>query len=118
VGGDFFDAVPAGGDIYLLSSVLHDWDDREAIALLRNVRTAMGGSGRLLIVEHVLPDGNEPHPGKFIDLEMMLVTGGKERTAQEYQTLLAEAGFTVQRLIPTAVSATIVEARCALKQRA
>lgn len=110
--GDFFAGVPQGGDIYLLSSVLHDWNDSDATAILRNVRAAINGSGRLLIVEHVVPDGNESHPAKFIDLEMMLVTGGKERTAQEYQSLLSGAGLKLHRLIPTAASATIIEAQC------
>ena len=109
--GDFFRSVPEGGDVYVLSSVLHDWNDNEATSILRNVRTAMGSTGRVLIVEHVVPDGNEPHPGKFIDLEMMLVTGGKERTAAQYQSLLSGAGLTLQRLIPTAMSATIIEAQ-------
>lgn len=112
VAGNFFDAVPAGGDIYLLSSILHDWDDHEAIAILKNVRAAMGGSGRLLIIEHVLTDGDEPHPGKFIDLEMMLVTGGKERSVQAYQSLLTAGGFSLMDLIPTAVTASIVVAQC------
>jgi O-methyltransferase domain/Dimerisation domain len=111
--GDFFQSVPAGGDFYVLSSVLHDWNDTEATAILRNVRTAMNGTGRLLVVEHVVPDGNEPHPGKFIDLEMMLVTGGKERTAAQYQSLLSGAGLTLQRLIPTAMSATVIEVQSA-----
>jgi len=118
VAGDFFEAVPAGGDLYVLSSVLHDWEDLEATALLRNVCAAMTGGGRLLIVEHVLPGGDEPHPGKLIDLEMMLVTGGRERTALEYQTLLHDAGFGDIKLIPTAASATVVEARVSVQRRA
>lgn len=110
VAGDFFEGVPAGGDLYLLSSVLHDWDDHDAAAVLRNVCAAMDDGARLLIVEQVLPDGDEPHPGKLIDLEMMLITGGRERTAQEYRALLADAGFVMRQVIPTAVSASIVEA--------
>lgn len=116
VAGDFFSVVPDGGDVYLLSSILHDWDDDQAVKLLRNVGVAMrnlGTGARLLIVEHVLPGGNEPHPGKFIDLEMMLITGGKERTLPEYRSLLSRAGFEYLRLLPTAMSASIVEARCA-----
>ncbi len=111
IAGDFFETVPVGGDIYVLSSVLHDWEDREATAVLRNVRAAMSGGGSLLIVEHVLPGGDEPHPGKLIDLEMMLVTGGRERTVQEYQALLRDAGFGKLNLIPTAASASIIEAQ-------
>ena len=109
IAGDFFHNVPEGGDIYVLSSVLHDWNDDQATAILRNIGAAMMPNARLLIVEHVVPDGNESHPGKFIDLEMMLITGGKERTAREYQSLLTKAGFDIQQLIPTAVSATVIE---------
>ena len=111
---NFFESAPTGGDVYVLSSVLHDWEDGDALTILRNVRAAMdsgASNARLLIIEHVLPDNNEAHPGKFIDLEMMLVTGGKERTLREYQTLLAEAGFAAPRLIATATSASIIEAR-------
>lgn len=114
--GDFFQSVPSGGDVYVLSSVLHDWNDSQATAILRSVRAAMDGAGRLLIVEHVLPEDDESHPGKFVDLEMMLVTGGKERTAAQYQSLLNDAGLTFQRSIPTAMSATIIEAKCAVGQ--
>ncbi|MFN0316290.1 MAG: methyltransferase [Burkholderiales bacterium] len=107
---NFFAGVPAGGDIYVLSTVLHDWNDADAITILCHIREAMQPSGRVLVVEHVVPDGNEPHPSKFIDLEMMLVTGGRERTAQEYESLLAGAGLSLARIIPTAVSASIIEA--------
>jgi SAM-dependent methyltransferase len=116
--GDFFAGVPAGGDVYVLSSVLHDWADHEATAILRNVRAVIGSGGRLLIVEHVLPAGDEPHPGKFVDLEMMLVTGGKERTAPEYTALLAGAGFGAPRLMPTATSASIIEVQSPSQRQA
>ena len=111
--GNFFETAPAGGDVYLLSSVLHDWDDDNASTVLRNVCIAMhdkSPSARLLIVEHVLPGANEEHPGKFIDLEMMLVTGGRERTVEEYEALLNRNGFALHGVIPTAASASIVEA--------
>ncbi|MSQ58568.1 MAG: methyltransferase [Betaproteobacteria bacterium] len=108
--GDFFTGVPSGGDIYVLSTVLHDWNDADAITILRHIREAMQDNGRVLVVEHVVPAGNEPHPSKFIDLEMMLVTGGKERTAEEYEFLLASAGLFLGRIISTAVSASIIEA--------
>ena len=112
--GNFFDTAPAGGDVYLLSSVLHDWDDDNASVILRHVRSAMhdkAATARVLVIEHVLPDTDEAHPGKFIDLEMMLVTGGRERTAEEYESLLNRNGFALHRVIPTAASASIVEAR-------
>jgi hypothetical protein len=75
VGGDFFESVPASGDAYLLRHVLHDWDDREAISILENCRNAMRPGGRVLVVETVIPGGNDPCFGKWLDL-MMLVVGG------------------------------------------
>jgi hypothetical protein len=110
VAGDFFKDVPAGHDAYLLSHILHDWADAESIAILRNIRQAMDSSGRLLIVEMVLPPGDAPHEGKILDLLMLTVTGGVERTADEFATILAEAGFRLSRIVPTATEQSIVEA--------
>lgn len=109
VAGDFFESVPEGGDAYLLSSILHDWGDDKSLIILNKIREHMAPGGNLLIVEHVLPEGDEPHPGKLIDLEMMLITGGKERTAGEYAALLAKAGFDKPSFISTASSASIVK---------
>ncbi|MEO6386980.1 MAG: methyltransferase, partial [Croceibacterium sp.] len=81
--GSFFDSVPKGHDAYLLSHIIHDWDDGENAAILRNVREAMKPDGKLLIVEMVLPDSDDPHMGKMLDMMMMLVPGGEERTAAE-----------------------------------
>jgi SAM-dependent methyltransferase len=100
VGGSFFERVPAGGDAYVLSNVLHDWHDDRAAAILREIRRAMGGHGRLLVVnEHVIPPGNAPHPGKRGDITMLLI-GGRERTAAEWQQLFAQAGFVLARIVP------------------
>ncbi|MGE0313663.1 MAG: methyltransferase [Lautropia sp.] len=109
-GGDFFEAVPAGGDVYLLSSVLHDWDDRRAARILGRVARAMAPGARLLIVENLIPDGNGVHPGKLIDLQMMAITTGRERSAAEFGALLATAGLAIARVVSTAVSASIIEA--------
>lgn len=109
-GGSFFEAVPGGGDAYLLKTIIHDWDDEKALAILRQVRSAITADGRLLLFEMVLPEGAPPHPGLFLDLEMLVHAGGRERTADEYSSLLARAGFRALRIIPTAGPMSIVEA--------
>jgi hypothetical protein len=95
VAGSFFDDVPSGGDAYLLSRVLHNWSDEDALRILRNIHTAMAGKGQLMIFERLLPDGDDYHLGKVFDLVMMVVLGGRDRSATEYETLLDTAGFTV-----------------------
>ncbi len=109
-GGSFFDAVPDGGDTYVLKAIIHDWDDREALSILRNVRSAIADGGRVLLFEMVLPDRTDAHLGFLVDLEMLVSAGGRERTASEYSKLLAEAGFGMIRVIPTASPLSIVEA--------
>ena len=111
VAGDFFSAVPQGADIMLLCAVIHDWDDEQAASILRSVVKALPADGRVLIVENVIPEGNEAHPGKLIDLEMLLMTGGRERTQREFEVLLGVAGLRIERVISTAVSISIIEAR-------
>jgi hypothetical protein len=110
VGGDFFESVPEGGDAYLLKDIVHDWDDTRAKAVLRNCRTAMSGASRLLVVEKVIPAGNGPFAGKLTDITMLLVAGGRERTAEEYRALLADTGFAVTRIVPTRTPASVIEA--------
>jgi O-methyltransferase domain len=109
--GDFFKAVPAGGDAYILKHIIHDWDDDRAVTILRNIRAAMGGKrGRVILLESVLQPGNAPDFGKVIDLEMMVMPGGRERTADEFRGLFAQAGFAMTRVVPTASPLSIVEA--------
>lgn len=108
VGGDMFDEVPTGGDAYLMKAIIHDWADPEALTILRNCRQAMGDSGVLLIVERIL-DPNNPVV-TFGDLTMLVLPGGLERTVQEYGDLLASAGLTLTRVIPTGTEWAIVEA--------
>ena len=110
VGGDFFDAVPERGDVYLLSHVIHDWDRERCVTILRNCREAMAPGGCILIIELLVPEGDEMHPAKIRDMAMLALTGGMERTEEEYRDLLAEAGLTLTRVIPTAASVSIVEA--------
>jgi hypothetical protein len=110
VAGDFFKDVPSGRDGYLLSHILHDWQDAESIAILRKIRQAMDPKGKLLIVEMVLPPGDAPHEGKILDLLMLTVTGGVERTAEEFGQILSAAGFKLSRVVTTATEQCIVEA--------
>jgi len=87
VGGDFFDAVPAGGNAYVLAQILHDWDDDRSTTILTQCRKVVPVDGRLLVVEIVVPPGDEPSFGKWIDLQMLVMAGGRERTAPEYEGL-------------------------------
>jgi hypothetical protein len=98
VAGDFFKAVPPEADAYLLASVIHNWDDDDAVDILRTVRTAMRDRGRLLLVEVVLPDDDRPHPGKELDIRMLTMHEGKERSQSEYSELLGSAGFRLDRV--------------------
>ena len=108
--GSFFESVPQGHDAYLLSHIIHDWDDVENGVILRNVREAMNPGGKLLIVEMVLPENDEPHMGKMLDMMMLLVPGGQERTPSEYAALLEPNGFRIERIVPTASAVSVVEA--------
>jgi O-methyltransferase domain len=110
--GDFFTAVPGGGDLYILQHVIHDWDDDRAATILKAIHTALAGkrNGRVLLIESVLQPGNEPDMGKLIDLEMLVMPGGRERTADEFSRLLSSAGFTLTRIVPTPSMACVIEA--------
>ncbi|MGB2922300.1 MAG: methyltransferase [Mycobacterium sp.] len=109
-GGSFFDAVPAGGDAYLLKAVIHDWDDEQSVAILRSVRTAIAPGGKVLLFELVLPEGAPAHLGVLIDLEMLVTAGGMERTEAQYSKLLSQAGFRLTRVVFTPGPVSIVEA--------
>ena len=110
VGGDFFHAVPPGGDLYVLKFILVDWKDAEAGRILHNCRTAIIPGGRLLVIEMTIPDDNHPSPGQLFDLNMLVMTGGQERTESEYGALLAQAGFRITRIVPTGSPFHILEA--------
>ncbi|MEP6916654.1 MAG: methyltransferase, partial [Acidobacteriota bacterium] len=99
--GDFFERVPSGGDAYILSHIIHDWNEAQCLTILGHCRQAMRPDSRLLIVEFVLPAGNTPHLGKLADMVMLAMPGGEERTAQEYATLLGKAGFSLEQVVPT-----------------
>jgi hypothetical protein len=108
--GNFFERVPEGGDAYILSHIIHDWTEAQCHTILANCRKAMKKGAKLLIVEFVLPEGNTPHFGKLADMIMLAIPGGEARTADEYRTLLDDAGFTMTRVVPTASDVSIVEA--------
>jgi hypothetical protein len=108
--GSFFDGVPRGHDAYVLSHIIHDWDQDQCQTILRNCRSAIDPKGRLLIVEMVLPEGDTPHLGKMLDMMMLVGPGGQERTPSEYATLLNRAGFELTKVVPTASDVSIVEA--------
>ena len=111
--GNFFESVPAGGDLDILSHIIHDWSEEQCRTILGHRRAAMKPGAKLLIVEFVLPEGNAPHFGKLTDMVMLTIPGGEERTAAEYDTLLTAAGFKMTRVIPTASDVSIVEAQLA-----
>ena len=108
--GDFFETVPAGGDAYVLSHIIHDWNEDQCLTILGHCRKAIKPDGRLLIVEMVLPAGDTPHPGKMLDMVMLVIPGGQERTEAEYASLLGKAGFRLSRVVPTASAVSVVEA--------
>lgn len=110
ISGDFFASVPAGADAYILKRILHDWDDEQALIILKNCRKAIAQNGKLLLVESVIPAGNEPCPAKFLDLHMLAITGGMERTEAEYRHLLAATGFKLTQIIPTSADVDVIEA--------
>jgi hypothetical protein len=111
VGGDFFESVPQGGDLYALSHIVHDWDDEKAIRLLRRCREAMPQHARLAVCEMVVPTGPEPHFSKLLDLEMLVNTGGRERTLDEYEGLYGAAGLELTRVVPTPTPVSVIEGR-------
>lgn len=110
--GSFFEKVPEGADAYLMRHIIHDWDDAESIAILKNCRRAMGTNpqARLLILETVIPPGNTPMFGKLLDLNMLVIPGGLERTEAEYRELFAASGFRLNRIVPTSTEVSVIEA--------
>lgn len=93
IGGNFFDAVPPGADRYVLAKILHDWNDEDSVRILRSCRRAIPAAGSLLVLEHVVPEENTRHPAKLQDLQMLVMNGGRERTAPQWRELLAAGGF-------------------------
>lgn len=110
--GSFFDTVPPGGDTYLMKHILHDWSDEDCVRILRHCRRVVPANGRVLVVECVIPPGNESGFGKLLDIEMIAVTeGGRERTAKEFAALFAASGFELGRIAVTVAGTAVVEAQ-------
>jgi ubiquinone/menaquinone biosynthesis C-methylase UbiE len=107
---DIFAAVPEGGDAYVMKHIIHDWDDERAGTILRNIRKVLPKNGRVILLESVLAPGNAPDLGKLIDLEMLMMPGGRERTADEFRALFAANGFELTRIVPTKSPLSVVEA--------
>ena len=109
IAGSFFESIPAGGDAYLMRHIIHDWTDEQCHTILSHCRKVMKQGSKLLVVEMVILPGNNRHFGKLLDLNMMIVPGGKERTEEEYRSLFAKAGFRLTRVVPTRMELCVVE---------
>jgi hypothetical protein len=113
--GDFLEAVPEGGDAYLLKHIIHDWDDARAIEILKNCRRAMSVDARLLLMEEIITPDSEFAPAKILDIQQMLMQGGRERSLEEYRQLLEAAGFELIQVISTQSNLSIIESKPAAK---
>jgi hypothetical protein len=112
MGGDFFEGVPAGGDAYALKMIVHDWDDERSIAILKNVRKAIRPDGRVLLMESVIdPKSGAGGPAKLLDINMLVMTGGRERTAEEFAALYRASGFELGRIVPANPMLSVIEGR-------
>lgn len=109
VPGDFFESVPAA-EAYIMKHILHDWNDEQALKILRNCHRAGKGQAKVILVETVLAPGNEPHVAKWLDLEMLMLPGGRERTEEDFAKLFERGGFTLQRVVPTKSPVSVLEA--------
>ncbi len=107
--GNFFESVPTGGDAHILKWIIHDWDDDQSVAILKNSHRALDENGKLILVEAVVPAGDAMHFAKFIDLNMLVMTGGRERTEAEFRDLYHRAGFRLTRVVPTESPFSVIE---------
>jgi hypothetical protein len=111
IGGSFLGAVPTGADAYLMRHVIHDWDDENSAKILKNIYRSMGKDGKLLIAEYVIPPDNMPSVARGSDLVMLVISGGQERTEEEFRALYERAGFCLTRIVPTKVGICVIEGR-------
>jgi hypothetical protein len=107
--GDMFSSIPAGADAYIMKHIIHDWPDDLCIKILKACRKNVSAGGKLLVVDNVIQPGNDFSPGKFLDLQMLIFPGGRERTEKEFRELFAAADWQLSRVIPTVVAESIVE---------
>jgi SAM-dependent methyltransferase len=110
IGGSFFEKVPSGADAYVIGHILHDWDDERSLTLLRKIREAARPGARLLILELVVPEDDSPHYARLMDINMLVSTSGRERTAREYASLIDAAGWSFARVVDGHIATSIVEA--------
>ncbi len=107
ISGDFFSSVHKGGDIYMLKRILHDWSDTDAVRILRSVKAAMTPDSRVAVIDAVLKPGNDADPNKYLDVGIMTLLEGRERTAEDFEMIFAEAGLQVLRILPTPAPSTM-----------
>src|SRR5690242_5338696 len=110
VEGDFFEEVPAGADLYLLKWILHDWDDAQSLDILKNIHRVAAAHSKLLIAERLLPCAPEPSPVHLMDLHMLVLAGGRERSWEEFEALLSSAGYRLERIMPLPYFLNLIEA--------
>ena len=110
VGGDMFESVPQGGDVYIMKYILHNWDDESCVKILTNCREAMNPKGRILVADPVISPDGKPGWGKLLDIQMMVVVSGKERTKEEFAALFKSAGLKLTRVVPTRCPLSLLEA--------
>jgi hypothetical protein len=111
VTGNFFETAPAGADAYTMRHILHDWSDELCVTILKQIRSVIPASGRLLVVETIVPEGNDPSPSKLFDMFMMVFPDGMERTEAQFRALFAAAGFTLRSITPTQSPVSVLDAR-------
>ena len=109
ISGDFFGSVPTGGDAIILKWIIHDWNDEQSVTILKNCHRALPANGKLILVEAVVPTGSEQHFSKFIDLNMLVMAGGRERTEEEFRRLYESSGFRLTRIVPTESPFSVIE---------
>jgi hypothetical protein len=109
IGGDFFKSVPSGGDAIILKWIIHDWNDEQSVAILKNCQAALPENGKLILVEAVVPPGSDFHFSKFMDLNMLVMTGGCERTEAEFRKLYEDSGFRLTRIVSTESPFSVIE---------
>ena len=112
VAGNFFEAIPGWADAYYMQHIIHDWNDEKVLKILQNVREALTGkkNGKFIVVDCVLPENGSPHFGNLLDIEMLLMPGGRERTESEFRDLFAKGGFEITKIVPTKGAESVIEA--------
>jgi ubiquinone/menaquinone biosynthesis C-methylase UbiE len=111
VAGSFFESIPPGGDAYQMRHIIHDWTDAQCHTILGHIRRVIPQHGKLLVIEMVIKPGNEPQPAKWLDLNMLVLPGGRERTEAEYREMYAKAGFKLERVVATPTEVSVIEGR-------